>query len=109
MLREVEPEFSESAHDLCEALLICYPDKDLLKRFLRDLWTVEEGRQFANRWRVARLLIEGRTQVDIARELGLSTKTVTAVARFVNGPYSTGGYAEVVNRLEHDSLEKQED
>ena len=99
MPREVEPEFSECIRDLCQAFLTCNQDALLLQRFLRDLWTFTEARQFANRWQVACRLLEGKTQTETARELRLSSKTVHAVSEFVNGPYATGGYAEVAKRL----------
>jgi uncharacterized protein YerC len=112
VIREVEPEFKESVKDLCQALIACCSDEQLLERFLRDLWTLEEAKQFASRWKAARLLQAGRTQKATARELCLSTKTVNIVARFVEGPYAkgqyaTGGYIEVAKRLQCGGLERQ--
>ena len=110
--RDVEPEFIESVKDLCQAFLACYPEEQLLQRFLRDLWTVEEAKQFANRWKAARLLLDGKTQNETAKELGLSSKTVNAVSRFVKGQYAkgiyaTGGFAEVAKRVQGVDVETQ--
>ena len=106
MSREVEPEFKEYIRDICHAFLSCCSEEQLLQRFLRDLWTVTEAKHFANRWRAARLLLGGKSQIETARELGLSSKTVNAVARFVNGPYATGGFADVAKKVQRGDLEK---
>lgn len=54
-------------------------------RFLRDLCTPAEIREFEGRWAAAQLLNQGELSYrDIAAEIGTSTTTVTRVARFLN-------------------------
>lgn len=53
-------------------------------RFLKDLTTPAELQALSERWRVARLLSEGgRSYREISQETGVSTTTVTRVARFL--------------------------
>ncbi len=61
-------------------------------RFLKDIATPAEIEAFAERWRIARMLNEGRHSYrEIAAETGASTTTIGRVARFLNDePH--GGY-----------------
>lgn len=84
---------------LCTALLTTNGDSELTLRFLRDLLSAREMIDLANRWAAARELLLGRSQVATARDLGLSTKTVNDIDRWVHGTFATGGYSEVFRRL----------
>ncbi len=58
---------------------------DEVSRFLRDLCTPAEIREFEARWTAAQLLNAGELSYrDIAAKIGTSTTTVTRVARFLN-------------------------
>ncbi|KKP52895.1 MAG: TrpR like protein, YerC/YecD [Candidatus Roizmanbacteria bacterium GW2011_GWA2_33_33] len=48
--------------------------------FLRDLLTIKEMEEFANRLEMAKLLKQGLSYKAIAKKLGVSTTTVTRVA-----------------------------
>lgn len=48
--------------------------------FLRDLLTIKEIEEFANRFEMARLLKKGMSYKAIAKKMGVSTTTVTRVA-----------------------------
>ncbi len=62
--------------------------------FLRDLLTLPEIEEFANRLEIARLLKSGMSYATIAKQIGVSTTTVTRVAHwFFNG---CGGYQKVL-------------
>ncbi|HRJ12785.1 MAG TPA: YerC/YecD family TrpR-related protein [Alphaproteobacteria bacterium] len=67
-------------------------------RFLRDLCTPAEIREFEGRWAAAQLLDKGDLSYrDIAAQIGTSTTTVTRVARFLNDePHQ--GYRLVLER-----------
>ncbi len=68
-------------------------------RFLRDLATPGELAAFAERWRIARLLDEGRLSYrEIAATTGASTTTVGRVARFLREE-SHQGYRLVLDRM----------
>lgn len=67
-------------------------------RFLRDLCTPAEIREFEGRWQAAQLLGTGDLSYrDIAAQIGTSTTTVTRVARFLRDePHQ--GYALIIDR-----------
>ena len=84
---------------LCEALLTL-TTADEARRFLRDLATPGELQALAERWRVARLLNEGeKSYREISAETGVSTTTVTRVARFLTQE-DHQGYRLVLDRTE---------
>jgi TrpR-related protein YerC/YecD len=64
---------------LFEAIRLLGSDKDI-SNFFRDLLTMAELKEFANRWQIVLKLSEGKTYADIASELGVSSATVTRVA-----------------------------
>jgi TrpR-related protein YerC/YecD len=85
---------------LCEALLQLQ-SADEMRRFLKDLTTPGELQALAERWRVARLLDAGeKSYRDISAETGVSTTTVTRVARFLSQE-DHQGYRLVLDRMEN--------
>jgi TrpR-related protein YerC/YecD len=58
--------------------------------FLRDLCTLGELRDLAQRWAVARLLDAGLHYSEISRRTGASTATITRIASWLN--HGEGGY-----------------
>jgi len=62
--------------------------------FLRDLLTIKEFEEFANRLEMARLLKRGWSYKKIARETKTSTTTVTRVAHWLSR--GSGGYEKVL-------------
>lgn len=82
---------------LCRALLTLRTEAEM-RRFLRDLTTPGEMQALAERWRVARMLDEGaKSYRDISAETGVSTTTVTRVARFLTQE-DHQGYRLVLDR-----------
>ncbi len=65
--------------------------------FLRDLLTIAELTEFANRWQIVLMLDNGKPYAHIAKELGVSTTTVTRVAHWLN--HGTGGYRKALERM----------
>lgn len=63
-----------------------------------DLCTPAELRSMADRWRVARLLKEGMSYRTINEQTGVSTATITRVARTMT--YGTKGYQILLDRTE---------
>lgn len=64
---------------------------------LRDMLTPAEIEEFANRFTIAKLLTKGLPYLEIAKQVGTSTTTVTRVAHWLyNG---CGGYIAVLKRL----------
>ena len=66
-------------------------------RFLRDLCTLGELRDLAQRWAVVRRLDAGEHYAAISRETGASTATITRIASWLN--HGEGGYREALDRL----------
>ncbi|MEK7597382.1 MAG: YerC/YecD family TrpR-related protein [Patescibacteria group bacterium] len=62
--------------------------------FLRDLLTIKEIEEFANRLEMARLLKQGMSYKAIAKKLKVSTTTVTRVAHWLFR--GCGGYQKVL-------------
>jgi TrpR-related protein YerC/YecD len=71
--------------------------RDEAARFLRDLCTLSELRDMAQRWAVVRLLDDGKHYAEISRETGASTATITRIASWLN--HGEGGYKEALERL----------
>jgi TrpR-related protein YerC/YecD len=66
------------------------------KPFFRDLLTEGEIYEFAERWKVARMLANGVPYTKIIKATGLSSTTVARVARWVKK--GTGGYRLILQR-----------
>jgi len=73
-------------------------DADEAARFLRDLCTLGEIHDLAQRWAVVRLLDAGKHYAEISRETGASTATITRIASWLR--HGEGGYQEALRRLE---------
>jgi TrpR-related protein YerC/YecD len=83
--------------ELYEAIL-CMQSVDEANSFFRDLLTETEIREFAERWKAARMLTAKVPYVEITKTTGLSSTTVARVARWVKK--GTGGYTLAMKRLE---------
>ncbi|OGK22139.1 hypothetical protein A2866_04200 [Candidatus Roizmanbacteria bacterium RIFCSPHIGHO2_01_FULL_39_8] len=68
--------------------------KEQISNFIRDLLTLPEIEEFANRLEIARLLLEGGSYQRIAKRIGVSTTTVTRVAHWLFK--GCGGYWKVL-------------
>jgi TrpR-related protein YerC/YecD len=66
------------------------------ERFFRDLCTMGELHDMAQRWAVARMLDEGLHYADISRRTGASTATITRIASWLN--HGEGGYRAALDR-----------
>lgn len=71
-------------------------DADECKSFLEDLCTPAELRSMADRLRVAKLLKAGLPYRIINEQTGVSTATITRVARAMT--YGKHGYSTVLQR-----------
>ncbi len=69
------------------------------RMFFRDLLTENEIREFAERWKTARMLASGVPYTEIIKQTGLSSTTVARVARWVKR--GTGGYRLALQRTSH--------
>ena len=67
------------------------------ERFFRDLCTLTELRDMAQRWAVVRLLDAGLHYAEISRRTGASTATITRIAQWLK--HGEGGYRAALDRL----------
>jgi len=65
--------------------------------FFRDLCTLGELRDMAQRWAVVRLLAAGMHYAEISRRTGASTATITRIASWLH--HGEGGYQMMLERL----------
>ena len=79
------------------AALLRLETGDEAAAFLRDLCTLGELRDLAQRWAVVRRLDAGEHYAAISRETGASTATITRIASWLN--HGEGGYQAALKRL----------
>src|SRR5687767_15737685 len=84
-----------ATRDLAGAIATLRDEEEAL-RFLRDLCTVNELREFAARWDVARLLDAGTSYHDISERTGASSATISRVNQWLR--YGRDGYRLVLDR-----------
>lgn len=82
------------------AALLRLESADEAASFLRDLCTLGELRDLAQRWAVVRRLDAGEHYAAISRETGASTATITRIASWLN--HGEGGYRSALARLSAD-------
>lgn len=72
-------------------------NKEECYQFFEDVCTIKELAAIAQRVEVAKMLREERTYLDIAKETGASTATISRVNRSLN--YGNEGLDMVLNRM----------
>ena len=99
LIREIGPEMDwntkETRQLIAGILELKTPDE--AKRFLRDLMTPQEIKEFSNRLEAASLLSRNVQYNTIIEDTGLSSTTIARIAKWLNG--SLGGYRLVLSRL----------
>ena len=84
---------------LCDALLKL-KNVDEAYAFLEDVCTIKEIKDLSQRLRVAKMLHDGTSYLQISRETGASTATISRVSRCLE--YGAGGYKTVLERTNED-------
>lgn len=72
--------------------------KTELAHFLRDLMTLKELNDISQRWQIVLMLNKKIPYLEIAKQVGVSTTTVTRVALWLN--HGQNGYKTALSRLE---------
>lgn len=80
------------------AAILRLEDKEDAAAFLRDLCTLGELHDLAQRWAVVRRLSAGEHYAAISRETGASTATITRIASWLK--HGEGGYQHALEQLE---------
>ena len=83
---------------LVQALKTLETEQDFAN-FMRDLLTPAELEEFANRFEIAKKLLEGDPYLKIANDVGTSTTTVTRVAHWLFR--GCGGYWKALEKLKN--------
>jgi TrpR-related protein YerC/YecD len=68
------------------------------EHFFRDLCTLSELHDMAQRWAVVRMLDAGLHYAEISRTTGASTATITRIASWLN--HGEGGYRAMLDKLD---------
>lgn len=66
-------------------------------RFFEDVCTIKELQSISQRLHVAKLLIDNVTYIEIEKQTGVSTATISRISKFLH--YGPGGYEMVLKRL----------
>ena len=72
-------------------------DAEECRNFFEDVCTVNEVLSIAQRFAVAKMLKENHTYLEVAKETGASTATISRVNRSLN--YGNDGYDMVFERI----------
>jgi TrpR-related protein YerC/YecD len=78
--------------------ILSLDDADEAERFFRDLCTLNELHDMAQRWAVVRMLDSGMHYAEISRTTGASTATITRIASWLN--HGEGGYRSMLEKLD---------
>ena len=87
---------TEAVKELFEAILTL-ENVDECFDFFEDVCTVNEVLSIAQRFSVARMLKDNKTYLEVAKETGASTATISRVNRSLN--YGNDGYDMVLARM----------
>lgn len=76
-----------------------------VESFFRDMLTVKEIIDLAERWQIAKKVQEGLSYREISKVLGVSTTTVTRVAHWLKN--GEGGFDIVMDKMKEKSNQKE--
>ncbi len=86
----------QATAELLEAI-VGLDSVDEASAFFRDLCTLGELHDMAQRWAVVRLLDEGMHYAEISHRTGASTATITRIAQWLH--HGEGGYLRALEKL----------
>lgn len=86
---------NKNISELIEAV-VKLEDASEAQKFLRDLMTDKELIEFGKRWKVARMLSEGVTYVEIEKSTGMSSTTIARIHKWVKE--GEGGYNLMIKK-----------
>ncbi len=68
------------------------------EKFFNDLLTKKELIEFAQRWKVAKLLAEKKSYIAIEKDTGMSSTTIARINKCLQCP--DGGYRIILQRID---------
>lgn len=89
-------DFSHHAKEFYKAVLALKTEEEC-EAFFSDICTIQELEAFVQRLDVAKCLLEGKNYLDISKEIGVSTATISRVGKCIK--YGDGGYKTVISRI----------
>lgn len=92
---------SKEAKELYEAIL-SLKDIDECRRFLRDLLTEPEIKEFSNRWQVVKMLDKKIPYEKITKKTGMSSTTIARIQKWLNG--KIGGYRLMLDKMNKNKI-----
>lgn len=72
-----------------------FKTKKNLTLFIEDLFTPEETLDLAQRLKIAKLILDGKTYEEIAAEIPVSTSTISKIGQVIK--FGKGGFALLQN------------
>lgn len=95
---------SSDSRQLYKALMSLENEEEC-KKFLRDLLTEAEIKEFVNRWKVARMLDAKVPYRTIEKQTGMSSTTIARISKWLNK--GMGGYRLMLNRLNSKTMNSE--
>lgn len=92
-------DWNKKENDQLLSSFLVLKSKDEISRFLRDIMTENEIKEFSNRLEAARLLTRDTQYCAIIERTGLSSTTIARISKWLKGPL--GGYRLVLKKLHH--------
>ncbi len=99
-----EPKIRSEQTDLLMKAVLQLQSEEDAYRFFEDICTIAEVKSMAQRIEVARLLRQGVTYQEIARETGASSATISRVNRALL--YGADGYVRVLDAMEEQAAQE---
>ena len=87
---------NQATDDLFDAVM-SITDREECYKFFEDLCTVKEIKAMAQRYGVAKLLLNKKTYSEIEEATGASTATISRINRTLQ--YGADGYTSVIDRM----------
>lgn len=78
--------------------------KDLAK-FIEDLFSQEETLDLAQRLKIAKLILDGKTYEEIAAEIPVSTSTISKIGQIIK--FGKGGFLLLQNSTKVQKIKNQ--
>ena len=92
-----DPRWKDKLTDqLCKAILLLKNENEC-NNFLEDLATINEIKEFSQRFEVARMLNNSFTYEEIVEKTGASSATISRVKKCLN--YGADGYKIILKRM----------
>lgn len=76
------------------------------RKFFRDLLTEKELLEFAQRWKVAKMLSAGKPYVEIEKETGMSSTTIARIQHWLKS--GMGGYKLMIKKYGSENFSKKQ-